>query len=202
MARYLGRALALLACSALLVGCSTAPATRPSVGPPASGVPGAATATRMVPEAGAPSATTAGATVARPGATASPAATPGAAYATITTGDGRRVRVRLEVAATPESRAVGLSRRQSLPEDAGMLFVFPSDGQAAFWMKDTSIPLSIAFISAEGRILEIQDMDALSEELHRPAQPYRYALEVNRSFFRRSGVTVGDTVEFHLGGDR
>ncbi|MGE5617638.1 MAG: DUF192 domain-containing protein [Sphingomonadaceae bacterium] len=120
--------------------------------------------------------------------------------ARITTASGRQVQVRLEVADTPESRAMGLSRRPSLAEDAGMLFVFPSDGVAAFWMKDTLVPLSIAFISADGRILEIQDMERLSEELHRPAQPYRYALEVNQGFFDKNGIKAGDRVEFQLGG--
>ncbi len=81
-----------------------------------------------------------------------------------------------------------------------MLFVFPSEGQAAFWMKDTSIPLSIAFIAADGRILETRDMQPLSEELHRPTQPYMYALEVNQGFFRQNGVNAGDRVEFRLGG--
>lgn len=106
----------------------------------------------------------------------------------------------LEVADTPESRAVGLSKRSSLPVDAGMLFVFPSDDQAPFWMKDTWIPLSIAFISAGGRIVDLQDMQSMTEELHRPAQPYRYALEVNQGFFKKNGVNAGDRVELQLGG--
>lgn len=106
----------------------------------------------------------------------------------------------LEVADTPESRATGLSKRSSLPENAGMLFVFPSDGQAPFWMKDTWIPLSIAFISSDGRIVDIQDMQPMAEDLHRPAQPYRYALEVNQGFFEKNGVSTGDRVDLQLGG--
>ena len=108
--------------------------------------------------------------------------------------------VRLEVADTPESRAIGLSHRPSLPAGDGMLFVFPSDDRAPFWMKDTLIPLSIAFISSDGRILDIQDMQQMTEDLHRPAQPYRYALEVNQGFFKNSGVKAGDRVELQLGG--
>ena len=96
---------------------------------------------------------------------------------------------------------MGLSKRESMPEQAGMLFVFPTDQQGAFWMKDTLIPLSIAFISADGRILEIQDMQPLSEELHIPASPYRYALEVNQGFFGKNEVNAGDTAEFVLGGN-
>ena len=128
------------------------------------------------------------------------AATPSPPSACITTAGGRTVLLKLEVADTAERRSVGLSRRESLPEDAGMLFVFPGDQQAAFWMKDTLIPLSIAFVSADGIILEIQDMEPLSEELHRPSRSYRYALEVNQGFFVRNGVAVGDKVEFELGG--
>ena len=79
-----------------------------------------------------------------------------------------------------------------------MLFVFSSDQQAAFWMKDTFIPLSIAFIAADGRILEIQDMQPLSTDLHRPPSAYRYALEVNQGFLK--SVKAGDRVEFQLGG--
>ncbi len=137
------------------------------------------------------------ATPATPRATASAAAP---ATARITTAGGKQVVVRTEVADTSESRSVGLSRRPSLPEDAGMLFVFPGEDQAAFWMKDTLIPLSIAFIASDGRILEIQDMEPLSEALHRPAQRYRYALEVNQGFFKKNEVNAGDRVEFQLGG--
>ena len=61
-------------------------------------------------------------------------------------------------------------------------------------MKDTYIPLSIAFITADGRIVDIQDMEPLSLTLHFPSQPIRFALEVNRSWFTRHGVKVGDTV--------
>ncbi len=81
-----------------------------------------------------------------------------------------------------------------------MLFLFPSDGQAPFWMKNTLIPLSIAFISQDGRILEVQDMAPQTEDLHQPKQPYRYALEVNQGFFRKNGVSAGDKIEFQLGG--
>ena len=106
----------------------------------------------------------------------------------------------LEVADTSESRAVGLMRRSSMPETAGMLFIFPSDNQAPFWMKDTWIPLSIAFISSDGRIVDIQDMQPMTEDLHQSAQPYRYALEVNQGFFKKNAVSTGDRVDLQLGG--
>jgi len=100
----------------------------------------------------------------------------------------------VEVARTPEARQLGLMYRQRLPEDMGMLFVFDTVGIYTFWMKDTYIPLSIAFITADGRIIDIQDMEPLSLELHFPSQPIRFALEVNRSWFTRHDVKIGDTV--------
>lgn len=81
-----------------------------------------------------------------------------------------------------------------------MLFVFQQDQGGAFWMKNTLIPLSIAFIAADGSIVDIQDMQPLSEDLHRPSRPYRYALEVNQGFFRDNGLGPDSRVEFHLGG--
>jgi len=114
---------------------------------------------------------------------------------------GRTITIRVgnaalvvEVARTPEARQLGLMYRQRLPEDMGMLFVFDTVGIYPFWMKNTHIPLSIAFITADGRIVDIQDMEPLSLTLHFPSQPIRFALEVNRSWFTRHGVKVGDTV--------
>lgn len=108
---------------------------------------------------------------------------------------GSEYNLTVEVARTAEERARGLMFREELAEDAGMLFVYESDSAASFWMKDTLIPLSIAFIAADGTILEVQDMEPLSEERHRPAQPYRYALEVNRGWFEGHGLGAGDRVE-------
>ena len=142
----------------------------------------------------------AGPTAARAPTTTPTPAPPLGPHAQIVTADGRAVFVSLEVAATPEQRTVGLSKRALLPAGSGMLFVYPADHQTAFWMKDTWIPLSIAFISADGRILEIQDMEPRSEDLHQPAQAYRNALEVNRGFFENNGVKAGDRVELQLGG--
>ena len=76
-----------------------------------------------------------------------------------------------------------------------MLFVPGGDTRTGFWMKDTKIPLSIAFIASDGTILETQDMEPLSEELHRPARAYYYALEVNQGWFERHGLGLGDRVE-------
>src|SRR5215203_7432784 len=85
--------------------------------------------------------------------------------------------------------------REALAEDAGMLFIFDQEQPLSFWMKDTLIPLSIAYIDGSGTIVDIQDMQPLDETLHPSATPARYALEVNQGFFGERGVTVGDTVE-------
>jgi uncharacterized membrane protein (UPF0127 family) len=121
-------------------------------------------------------------------------------YARIATASGKQVNIKLEIADTPSTRETGLMNRNSLPADSGMLFVFPSDILAAFWMRNTLIPLSIAFISADGTIINIQDMQPLSESLHAPATMYRYALEANLGFFKDNGVIAGDRAEFQLGG--
>jgi uncharacterized membrane protein (UPF0127 family) len=110
-------------------------------------------------------------------------------------GDGARAELTVELARSAEERARGLSLRDELPQDRGMLFVFGEDTEAAFWMKDTSIPLSIAFIAADGTILDIQEMEPFSTQLHSPPAPYRYALEVNRGWFQEDGFAEGDRVE-------
>jgi uncharacterized membrane protein (UPF0127 family) len=115
---------------------------------------------------------------------------------TIHTSD-REVEVRVEVADTEAERRRGLMGRESLGEDRGMLFVFDSEQTLSFWMKDTRIPLSIAYIDAEGRIVDIQKMEPLDDDPpnYISAEPARYALEVNRGFFEEHGVEVGDRAE-------
>lgn len=103
--------------------------------------------------------------------------------------------VRVELALTPAQMARGLQRRRSLPPDEGMLFIYSQPVRSEFWMKDTLIPLSIAFIDGEGRILDIQEMvpDDGSRRYRCPL-PYRYALEMNRGWFKKNGVRVGEKV--------
>lgn len=108
---------------------------------------------------------------------------------------GERIPVQVEIADTEAERQTGLSGRTTLAEDAGMLFIFDQEQPLSFWMKDTLIPLSIAYISADGRIVDIQDMQPLDETPHPSAEPALYALEVNQGFFAERGVAVGDTVE-------
>ena len=111
------------------------------------------------------------------------------------TADGNRGELRVEIADSPAERQQGLKFRESLPEDRGMLFDFGGETTAGFWMKDTSIPLSIAFVSAEGVVLGIQDMEPFSEELHRSDRPYAFAVEANQGWFERQGIEAGDTVD-------
>jgi len=103
-------------------------------------------------------------------------------------------RIEAEVAATPQTRAQGLMHRTELPEHRGMLFVFPHDAAHCFWMKNTLIPLSIAFIDAEGRISNIAEMQPRSEANHCARQPVRYALEMNRGWFSQRGLKAGDVI--------
>ena len=107
---------------------------------------------------------------------------------------GRSVEVEVEVADDMDEMAKGLMGRTALAEDAGMLFVYPEERELSFWMRDTLIPLSIAFMDGEGRIIDIQDMKALDDRPphYTSAEPARYALEVNKGFFDERGVKVGD----------
>ena len=116
---------------------------------------------------------------------------------TVTTSAGERVPVEVEIADTDAERQTGLMGRNVLPENAGMLFVFEGEQTLSFWMRDTLIPLSIAYIDAEGRIVDIQDMQPLDDvpPHYVSAEPAQYALEVNQGFFEERGVMVGDTVE-------
>ncbi len=120
---------------------------------------------------------------------------PAPATIALTNDEGSREELTVELARTPAERRRGLMFREELPENRGMLFVFPNDTQAGFWMKDTLIPLSIAFIAADGAIVDIQRMEPLSLELHSPGALYRYALEVNQGWFQEHGFGPGDGVE-------
>ena len=113
----------------------------------------------------------------------------------VTDDEGTRVELTVEVPRTGEEFSRGLMFRESLPEDRGMLFIFGEDTHAGFWMRDTSVALSIAFITEDGTILDIQDMASLSTDVHQPPGPYRYALEVNQGWFQRHAYEAGDRVE-------
>ncbi len=103
----------------------------------------------------------------------------------------------VEVAATPEQRGYGLMNRASLPEDAGMVFLWFAPTSASFYMKDTLIPLSIAFFDERGKILKILDMEPCKKDpcrLYDPGVVFYGALEVNQGAFERWGVERGDTI--------
>ena len=106
---------------------------------------------------------------------------------------GRAVIV--EVANTPDRIARGLMYRDSLPRDEGMLFVYPVEQILSFWMRNTRIPLDIAFIQDDGTIAQIARMEPLSRRSCQSGRRARFALEMNRGWFEANGVEVGDRVE-------
>jgi uncharacterized protein len=103
--------------------------------------------------------------------------------------------VMVEVAATPAAMARGLMFREHLPDDHGMLFIWPGDQVVGMWMKNTLIPLSVAFIDREYRVRNIADMEPHSRHVHASDGPVRYALEVNRGWFERHGVHPGTRID-------
>jgi uncharacterized membrane protein (UPF0127 family) len=106
--------------------------------------------------------------------------------------------LRVELALDEETQARGLMFRRALEPDAGMLFVNARDELMSLWMKDTYVPLSAAFLDAEGRVVNIVDMDPFDETHHRSAGPVRFALEANRGWFAERGVGPGDRCEIAL----
>jgi uncharacterized protein len=105
--------------------------------------------------------------------------------------DGHVASLGIEVARTPEARARGLMGRKTLPKDSGMLFDFGNETNTAFWMKDTSIPLSIAFIDSGGKVVAIKDMKPLDLTPVTSPVAYRYAIEVNQGWFAEHGIKPG-----------
>jgi uncharacterized membrane protein (UPF0127 family) len=99
-----------------------------------------------------------------------------------------------EVAKTTEQQMTGLMYRFSLKPDHGMVFVFERSEPRAFWMKNTYIPLSIAFVAADGRIVNIDDMAPRDETSHFSAGPAMYAIEMRRGWFAERGIRAGDRV--------
>lgn len=119
---------------------------------------------------------------------------------TVTSADGEAsVTLTVEIANQSDQRQRGLMFRESMDELAGMLFVFPGDRSGGFWMRNTLIPLDIAYLGADGTVLEIVHGMPLSLETLTPAQPYRYTLEVNAGWFERQGFGVGDVVAIPAG---
>jgi uncharacterized membrane protein (UPF0127 family) len=104
-----------------------------------------------------------------------------------------------EVARSEAERERGLMGRKSLGPREGMIFVFDRDERLSFWMKNTPLPLSIAFLSVEGRVTQIEDMEPFSERIIRSRLSVRYALEMRKGAFAEMGVSEGDTIQFPEG---
>jgi uncharacterized membrane protein (UPF0127 family) len=96
-----------------------------------------------------------------------------------------------ELATTPQKRTIGMMFREKVAPNHGMLFVFEFKGQQCFWMRNTPLPLSIAFIEDDGTILQITDMAPHSDALHCSQRPVRFALEMEQGWFARKGAQVG-----------
>jgi uncharacterized protein len=110
---------------------------------------------------------------------------------------GAETTVRLEVAAGPAARARGLMGRERVAPGTGMVFLYPGDVREAFWMKDTLVPLSIAFVAADGRVVSVHEMTPCRADpcpTYAPAGPYRYAVELAAGAFPAAGVGPGDRV--------
>ena len=109
---------------------------------------------------------------------------------------GHRYTLQVELAMDDDSRRCGLSLRNQLANDHGMLFVFEQDQILSFWMKDTRIPLSIAFLTGQGKILNIHTMQPMNDTLrYYSSDLARYALEVNQGWFADHGIQTGDRIQ-------
>ena len=103
-------------------------------------------------------------------------------------------RIQAELADTPKAREVGLMNRTSMPTNSGMLFVFEQKAGHCFWMNNTKIPLSIAFIADDGKIVNIEEMQAETTNNHCPKAAVRYALEMNKQWFSERVIVPGTVV--------
>ena len=102
--------------------------------------------------------------------------------------------IHVEVASTQKSRMLGLMFRNELDKDQGMLFIYPQEQYLSFWMKNTKIPLSIAFINSNGVIIQIESMTPYSLINHVSKDKLKYALEMEGDWFRENGIKVGSRI--------
>jgi uncharacterized membrane protein (UPF0127 family) len=103
-------------------------------------------------------------------------------------------RIEAEVAADQAARMQGLMHRKSMASNHGMLFVFPQAARYCMWMRNTFLPLSVAFIDDEGKIINIEDMAPQTEDNHCAETPARFALEMNRGWFAEKGIQAGERI--------
>ena len=99
--------------------------------------------------------------------------------------------INAELATTPQQREIGLMMRPSMEANDGMLFVFERPGQQCFWMKNTLIPLSVAFLADDGSVVNIDDMKPQTLDSHCSAKPVRFVLEMNEGWFAKRGIKAG-----------
>ena len=109
--------------------------------------------------------------------------------------------VHAEIASTEAQRARGLMYRRKMGKNDGMLFVYPRPEPLSFWMKNTYLPLTIAYIDKRGKIVHLEDMQPHTTASHPSPKPVPYALEMNQGWFEKNGVNVGDMVVFELPDD-
>jgi uncharacterized membrane protein (UPF0127 family) len=102
--------------------------------------------------------------------------------------------IRAQLALTPLQRQTGLMFRREMPGHEGMLFVFDDRSQQCFWMRNTLIPLSIAFLADDGTVVNLADMKPQSDDSHCSAKPVRFALEMNEGWFAKRGVKPGTRI--------
>ena len=113
--------------------------------------------------------------------------------------DDKYITIPIEIADTEELRSLGLMYREDIPQDYGMLFIFPTPGIRSFWMKNTYIPLDIAFIDSEERIIDILTMEPCINDpcpTYMIYKPFKYALEVKSGFFERYGFSEGAKIKW------
>ena len=101
----------------------------------------------------------------------------------------------VEVARSPHEHSIGLMFRKSMPTNDGMLFIFDRSGQQCFWMKNTLLPLSIAFISDDGNIANIDEMKPQTLDSHCSTKDVRYVLEMNSGWFAKRGIKAGTKIQ-------
>lgn len=114
---------------------------------------------------------------------------------TLCKADGTELSVKAELAVKPEDRNFGFMERKNIPDGTGMLFIFEYDQILSFWMKNTPTPLSIAFITKDGKIKDIFDMQPFSLASISSTGYVRYALEVPQGWFRKNGIKTGDVLK-------
>ena len=103
--------------------------------------------------------------------------------------------IHAELAQSPEERTIGLMFRSSMPINDGMLFAFERPGVQCFWMKNTLLPLSVAFVADDGRIVNIEQMQPQTEDSHCSTKPVRFVLETNRGWFAQRGIKAGSRLQ-------